>query len=204
MVNNGEVGQNGNNIEITKDGYRVVLAQEGNGKKWVLTAFDNSKTKKEKLSSANTPGTPIGTSRAVAADDNTSSEAKNSTLVNTTDTGKTSERGKRNDTATPQSTVSEGKDSNNSYSLQEKEEKSAKINTSDPMEAIKQAAEAFREERTLMGVHNISEDKLKKALKQGGLANPSMAVFDTRNYAQGSRGDRFLGHSSRHTQNLSQ
>ena len=54
------------------------------------------------------------------------------------------------------------------------------------MEAIKQAAEAFREERTLMGVHN----KLKKALKQGGLANPSMAVFDTRNYAQGSRGDR--------------
>ena len=57
------------------------------------------------------------------------------------------------------------------------------------MEAIKQAAEAFREERTLMGVHNISEDKLKKALKQGGLANPSMAVFDTRNYAQGSRGD---------------
>jgi len=98
----------------------------------------------------------------------TAFEKKNSALDNTTDTGKTSERGKRNDTATPQSTVSEGKDSNNSYSLQEKEEKSAKINTSDPMEAIKQAAEAFREERTLMGVHNISEDKLKKALKQVG------------------------------------
>lgn len=37
-------------------------------------------------------------------------------------------------------------------------------------------------ERTLMGVHNISEEKLKKAIKQGGLANPSMAVFDTNKY----------------------
>ena len=38
----------------------------------------------------------------------TAFEKKNSALDNTTDTGKTSERGKRNDTATPQSTVSEG------------------------------------------------------------------------------------------------
>ena len=36
-------------------------------------------------------------------------QKKNSALDNTTDTGKTSERGKRNDTATPQSTVSEVK-----------------------------------------------------------------------------------------------
>lgn len=34
-------------------------------------------------------------------------------------------------------------------------------------------------ERTMMGVHNISEDKLRKVLKQGGLANPSLAVIDT-------------------------
>ena len=33
--------------------------------------------------------------------------------------------------------------------------------------------------KTLAGVHNISEDKLLKALKLGGLANPSMAVIDT-------------------------
>ena len=39
----------------------------------------------------------------------TAFEKKNSALDNTTDTGKTSERGKRNDTATPQSTVSEDK-----------------------------------------------------------------------------------------------
>gem|GEM_PF-5313572 len=40
----------------------------------------------------------------------------------------------------------------------------------------------FREEdgeRTLMGVHNISEEKLRKAIKQGGLANPSLAVINT-------------------------
>ena len=32
--------------------------------------------------------------------------------------------------------------------------------------------------KSLVGLHNISEDKLKKAIKQGGLANPSMAVID--------------------------
>lgn len=37
-------------------------------------------------------------------------------------------------------------------------------------------------DKTLIGVHNISEEKLKKALKQGGLANPSLAVFDTNKY----------------------
>ena len=52
-------------------------------------------------------------------------EKKNSALDNTTDTGKTSNRGKRNDTATPQSTVSEDKDTNNSANLQEKTEKSS-------------------------------------------------------------------------------
>jgi hypothetical protein len=43
--------------------------------------------------------------------------------------------------------------------------------------------------KTLMGVHNISEEKLKKALKQGGLANPSLAVFDTRNYSHTDYGE---------------
>ena len=43
------------------------------------------------------------------------------------------------------------------------------------------AVRSEREEKTLMGVHNISEEKLKKALKNGGFANPSMAVIDTKN-----------------------
>lgn len=33
-------------------------------------------------------------------------------------------------------------------------------------------------DKSLIGVHNISEDKLKKTMKQGGLANPSTAVID--------------------------
>ena len=33
-------------------------------------------------------------------------------------------------------------------------------------------------ERTLVGIHNISADKLSKAIKQGGLANPSVAIID--------------------------
>ena len=36
-------------------------------------------------------------------------------------------------------------------------------------------------EKSLIGVHNITEDKLIKAIKQGGFANPSLAVIDTKN-----------------------
>lgn len=36
----------------------------------------------------------------------------------------------------------------------------------------------YRDERTLAGVHNISAEKFKKAVKKGGFANPSAAVLD--------------------------
>lgn len=36
----------------------------------------------------------------------------------------------------------------------------------------------FRKGRSLVGMHNISENKLAKAMKTGGLANPSAAVVD--------------------------
>ena len=39
--------------------------------------------------------------------------------------------------------------------------------------------------KSLVGIHNISLDKLQKALKQGGLANPSAAVIDI------AKGDHF-------------
>jgi len=42
---------------------------------------------------------------------------------------------------------------------------------------------------TLMGVHNISEEKLKKAIKQGGLANPSFAVIDTTSHMHTGYGE---------------
>lgn len=45
------------------------------------------------------------------------------------------------------------------------------------------------DERTLAGLHNISEDKLKKAIKQGGLANPSIAVIDLETQGHTNFGD---------------
>lgn len=44
-------------------------------------------------------------------------------------------------------------------------------------------------EKTLMGVHNIPEYKLRKVLKQGGLANPSLAVVDTKNHIHTDYGE---------------
>lgn len=49
----------------------------------------------------------------------------------------------------------------------------------------------FREgnDKTLAGFHNISSEKLRKALKLGGLANPSMAVINTEDRAHTDYGD---------------
>ena len=67
------------------------------------------------------------------------------------------------------------------------------LNGVNPVEKMREASKDLKTqqeiERTLMGVHNISEEKLKKALKQGGLANPSLAVFDTRNYQHTDYGE---------------
>jgi site-specific DNA-cytosine methylase len=48
-------------------------------------------------------------------------------------------------------------------------------------ETTKKNGEKFslKDEKTLAGVHNITEEKLRKALKLGGFANPSLAVIDT-------------------------
>ena len=43
--------------------------------------------------------------------------------------------------------------------------------------------------KTLMGVHNITEDKLLKAIKMGGLANPSAAIIDTSKGIHNSYGE---------------
>lgn len=44
-------------------------------------------------------------------------------------------------------------------------------------------------DKTLAGVHNITEEKLRKALKLGGLANPSLAVIDTSKSAHDNFGE---------------
>lgn len=81
------------------------------------------------------------------------------------------ENGKSMDTATS----SLGGDT----ALSQSKESAAKIDNSS--ETTKQNGEKFslKDEKTLAGVHNISEEKLLKAIKQGGLANPSVAVIDS-------------------------
>lgn len=44
-------------------------------------------------------------------------------------------------------------------------------------------------DKTLAGVHSITEEKLRKALKLGGLANPSLAVIDTSKSAHDNFGE---------------
>lgn len=50
-------------------------------------------------------------------------------------------------------------------------------------ETSKENGEKFslKDEKTMFGMHNISLDKLRKAIKQGGFAAPSMGVIDSKN-----------------------
>lgn len=83
----------------------------------------------------------------------------------------TSASDKRTDTA---ATSLEG-----DTALSQTEGSAAKIDNSS--ETSKENGKKFslKDEKTLAGVHNISEEKLLKAIKQGGLANPSVAVIDS-------------------------
>lgn len=83
------------------------------------------------------------------------------------------ENGKSMDTATS----SLGGDT----ALSQSKESAAKIDNSS--ETAKGNGEKFslKDEKTMFGMHNISIDKLRKAIKQGGFAAPSMGVVDSKN-----------------------
>lgn len=85
----------------------------------------------------------------------------------------TSASDKRTDTA---ATSLEG-----DTALSQTEGSAAKIDNSS--ETSKQNGEKFslKDEKTMFGMHNISIDKLRKAIKQGGFAAPSMGVVDSKN-----------------------
>lgn len=65
--------------------------------------------------------------------------------------------------------------------LSQTEGSAAKIDNSS--ETAKENEEKFslKDEKTMFGMHNISIDKLRKAIKQGGFAAPSMGVVDSKN-----------------------
>ena len=93
----------------------------------------------------------------------------------------TSASDKRTDTA---ATSLEG-----DTALSQTEGSAAKIDNSS--ETAKENGEKFslKEEKTLAGVHNITEEKLLKSIKQGGLANPSVAVIDSSKQNHENYGD---------------
>nr|DAE77124.1 MAG TPA: cytosine DNA methyltransferase [Caudoviricetes sp.] len=57
------------------------------------------------------------------------------------------------------------------------------------IKAVAEPRFSLKDEKTLAGVHNISEEKLLKAIKQGGLANPSVAVIDSSKQKHEGYGD---------------
>lgn len=85
----------------------------------------------------------------------------------------TSASDKRTDTA---ATSLEG-----GTALSQTEGSAAKIDNSS--ETAKENGEKFslKNEKTMFGMHNISVDKLRKAIKHGGFAAPSMGVVDSKN-----------------------
>lgn len=93
----------------------------------------------------------------------------------------TSASDKRTDTA---ATSLEG-----DTALSQTEGSAAKIDNSS--ETAKENGEKFslKDEKTLAGVHNITEEKLLKAIRQGGLANPSVAVIDSSKQKHEGYGD---------------
>lgn len=63
------------------------------------------------------------------------------------------------------------------------EELKSAANIINSFETSKENGEKFslKDEKTMFGMHNISLDKLRKAIKQGGFAAPSMGVIDSKN-----------------------
>lgn len=49
--------------------------------------------------------------------------------------------------------------------------------------------EDLEQDKTLAGVHNLTMDKLRKAMRLGGLANPSVAIVDREKHAHDEFGD---------------
>lgn len=83
------------------------------------------------------------------------------------------ENGKSMDTATS----SLGGDT----ALSQSKESAAKIDNSSETANGNGEKFSLKDEKTMFGMHNISIDKLRKAIKQGGFAAPSMGVVDSKN-----------------------
>lgn len=109
----------------------------------------------------------------------TAFEKKNSALDNTTDTGETAKRGRQDDTATLQNTVSVGKDTENISDLQENEEKVAAKQQPAEKSASIQGIEGYDADEVLNAVRGDIEMKLEDAGIEG-VSIKGMALHGSR------------------------
>ena len=131
VINNGEAKPHPKDpqlVNIEKGDYRVVIAKNAEGN-WVLTAFDFVNPKKEKIKGKTLPPSKTPGQSDVEAGAVTSNLS-----------------------------LSESKDTKNDNTTQENQQKVAKINTSDPIEAIEQAANSFKESKLT---------KMEKTIRDG-------------------------------------
>ena len=91
----------------------------------------------------------------------TAFEKKNSVSDNTTDTGETSNGGKRNDTATPQNTVSDSKGTD----ISSEKQKSEGENTTPPTNITEAAAQDPNKIRFSVATEDALEDKIRAFAK---------------------------------------
>ena len=132
----------------------------------------------------------------------TAFEKKNSAFDNTTDTDETSNRGKQNDTATLQNTVSKSKDTTSSQNDNELEDKNvqptigeqvqaaeAEVNTN-PTEAQKEAGN-YKKGHVQIGTFNVTIEQPKGSVRSGvdkGGKKWEVEMQNTYGYIRGTEG----------------
>ena len=185
-----------NDYQIASDALKELMANQPKVEKGESSAsyIERKKAYNESLREAQAKA---DAARAIA------DEIKKMYIRHTTDkqsveTAEASQVAELSDTRTTSSmiaptTSSEGKDSNKIESATSSEEEyepgdQPAINSNANQQAEGNTLFSV-EDDSLVGMHNISEEKLKKVIKQGGMANPSTAVIDISSQSFTSYGD---------------
>lgn len=160
------VQESDNRIKLESPTHFAVVSKEYKGEpreQWLLTAYE----KRESLEN----GKSMDTATSSLGGDTALSQSKESAakIDNSSETAK--ENGEKVDVEEPK-TFEEYQDELDSLFNKYKD-------LDKQIKAVAEPRFSLKDEKTLAGVHNITEEKLRKALKLGGFANPSLAVIDT-------------------------
>lgn len=163
-INNGTISQQGTNISLDYNGYRVSIAQSNEGN-WVLTAFDKTRSRAEKQ--RNKGNATIG--------DQSVSDMENGTLVS------------------PQLASSESKDTQTSANEQTVGEKIAQEEAKveqNPTEAQKEAGN-YKKGHVKIDGYDVTIENPKGSVRKGTDRNGqewSVTMNNTYGYIRGTKG----------------